>query len=479
MEFFPVFARLNGRQTVLVGGGNVAVRKARLLLAAGASVTVVAPRLSADMAALASDERMTVLPELFRPEHLDEALFVVAATNSSAVNAEVFQAAEARRILCNSVDDLAQSSAIVPAIIDRSPVQVAVSTGGAAPVLARRLREQIERLLPSGIGRLALLARRLRALVTARVADPAARRSVWEQTLDSSAASAIAAGGGSPRELQRELVRAIDAAEKPASGVAWLVGAGPGDPELLTLKALRALQDADVVLHDRLVSHDILARARRDADLVAVGKQAGCRGTTQAEINSMLVELVASGKRVCRLKGGDPFVFGRGGEEMQALRAAGLRYEVVPGVTAALGCAAYAGIPVTHRAHNQSLQLVTAHGDSACDAIDWAALATSRSTLVFYMGATRLTTIRDRLIEQGLSPATPFAIVESGTTPAQRVVTGQLATLPDVAGRKAIASPAIVYVGTVAALADELAWFTADTGVVELPPVYATLTATA
>ncbi|MEO1037868.1 MAG: siroheme synthase CysG [Pseudomonadota bacterium] len=477
MEYFPIFARLNGRKTVLVGGGNVALRKARLLLAAGARITVVAPALAPGMATLAASGELEHVAARFSPEALDGAFFVVAATDSSAINAEVFAAAERRQLLCNSVDDLAQSSAIVPAIVDRSPVQVAISTGGAAPVLARRLRERIEQLLPSGLGRLAALARRLRSRVTARVHDPEHRRGVWERALDSDAANAVAAGRGSPNDFRAELDAQIAAADASSAGVAWLVGAGPGDPELLTLRALRAMQDADVVLHDRLVSREILARVRRDAEVITVGKQSGCPGTTQAAINEKLVALVASGKRVCRLKGGDPFVFGRGGEEIEALRAAGLAYEIVPGITAGVGCAAYAGIPLTHREHTQAVQLVTAHGKGAWDSIDWQGLAASRSTLVFYMGVARLERIRDQLIAHGRSPDTPFAIVESGTTREQRVVTGELATLPEVATRHTIRSPAIVYVGTVAGLANELAWF-APVQSAEAPPIYATLSAT-
>ena len=475
MEFFPVFARLNGRLAVLVGAGTVAERKARLLLAAGARLRVVAPRVTAAFAAWAEAGEVELCQQLFEPACLDGAYFVVAATNSSAVNAEVFAAADARQLLCNSVDDLAQSSAIVPAIVDRSPVQIAISTGGAAPVLARRLREQIERLLPARLGRLAALARRLRSRVTAAVADPEARRGVWEQALDAPAAAALAAGSGSPAAFRAAVDAAV--AGQAAPGIAWLVGAGPGDPELLTLRALRAMQDADVVLHDRLVSRDILARVRRDADLIAVGKQNGCRGTTQDEINALLVDLVASGKRVCRLKGGDPFVFGRGGEEIEALHAAGLAYEIVPGVTAALGCAAYAGIALTHRDHAQAVQFVTAHGKAACDALDWPGLARSPATLVFYMGVSRLVTIRDQLLAHGRAAATPFAIVASGTTREQRIVTGELATLPEVAARHAISSPAVVYVGSVAAMAGELGWFRPEPDGAERP-VYDTLQAT-
>ncbi|MEM8981613.1 MAG: siroheme synthase CysG [Pseudomonadota bacterium] len=477
MEYFPLFTRLNGRRVVVIGGGDVASRKIRLLRQAGASITVVAPGLSAELADLAADGAIDHVVARFRAKHLRGAYFVVAATDDPAVNSAVFTAAEKATVLCNSVDDLAHSSAIVPAIVDRAPVQVAISTSGAAPVLARRLREQIDALIPAKFGHLARAARRLRSRVTARVADPEARRTVWEHALDSNAAQALAAGDGTEAEFRSAVDRSIDAGQQ-TEGMAWIVGAGPGDPELLTLAALRALQDADVVLHDRLVSREILMRVRRDATLISVGKQSGCRSVTQAEINAQLVALVASGKRVCRLKGGDPFVFGRGGEEVEALRAAQLAYRIVPGITAAIGCAAYAGIPLTHRDHVQAVQMVTAHGRGAFDNIDWQGLAESRATLVFYMGVGRLAAIRDRLIAHGRAASTPFAIVEAGSTQQQRVVTGELTTMPDVAARQAIKSPAIVYVGAVAAYAATLGWFE-PTSETDQAPVYATLGATA
>ncbi|MEM1261176.1 MAG: siroheme synthase CysG [Pseudomonadota bacterium] len=477
MEFFPIFARLNGRRVVVVGGGAVATRKVNLLRQAGADITVIAPQLSEDLVTQVASKAIGYIEARFAPEHLHGAFFVVAATDSQTVNGEIFHAAEAANILCNAVDDLARSSAIVPAIVDRSPVQIAISTGGAAPVLARRLREQIETLVPAGLGRLARLARRLRSRVMDRVADGDARRAVWERALGSPAAAQLADGSGSDAAFRAELDRSIDANAQTA-GMAWIVGAGPGDPELLTLAALRAMQDADIVLHDRLVSQDILARVRRDATVMSVGKQSGCPSVTQHDINALLVELVASGKRVCRLKGGDPFVFGRGGEEVEALRAAGLQYRIAPGITAAMGCAAYAGIPLTHRDHVQAVQMVTAHGRGAFDTIDWPGLATSCATLVFYMGVGRLTAIRDQLIRHGRDKTTPFAIVESGSTRRQRVVTGELATLPDVAARQTIKSPAIVYIGAVAAYAATLGWFE-PTGDDASEPVYATLRATA
>jgi uroporphyrin-III C-methyltransferase / precorrin-2 dehydrogenase / sirohydrochlorin ferrochelatase len=300
---------------------------------------------------------------------------VVAATSRAAVNAWVAHQAEVRNIPVNVVDDRLLSRFIMPAIVDRSPVIVAVSSGGDAPVLTRRLREKLEAFLPSRIGRLAELAGAWRGQVKRRIRDPLQRRKFWERFFDGPAAADMLAGR--ERQAQDSVEQSLRLADDSNwRGEVALVGAGPGDPGLLTLRALRLLQDADVVLHDRLVSQAVLALVRRDAELVSVGKAAGHAPIPQEQINTLLIEHARAGKRVVRLKGGDPFVFGRGGEELEALAAAGVRFEVVPGVTAAAGCAAYAGIPLTHRDYAQSLTLVTGHFKvGEAHAVDWQGLA--------------------------------------------------------------------------------------------------------
>ncbi len=457
MDYLPLFTQLSGRRVALVGAGNVALRKARLLKRAGAILRVVAPRIDPRVLALADAPEDECLHEAFRPEHLDACWFVVAATGSAAVNAEVFAAAASRHMFCNSVDDVAHSSSIFPALVDRSPLLVAISSGGRAPVLVRRWRERLERLLPQRLGRLAQFIGTRRGTVSERVPALRERRAFWERFVDGPVARRLLAGQtrGAAAQFRRELEQDSDAA--PARGVAWLVGAGPGAADLITLRALQTLQDADTVIHDRLISAAVLELARRDAEFIAVGKHAG-GGTSQAAINALMIERVRAGQRVCRLKGGDPFVFGRGGEEVEALRAAGLDFEIVPGITAAQGAAAYAGIPLTHRDHARSLHLVTAH-DSVCGEPDWATLAGSGQTLAFYMGVARVERIRDGLLAAGLAAATPFAVIERATTAEQRVLTGQLATLPEVARRERLGAPALIIVGAVAAFAREPGWF--------------------
>ncbi|MEO0996442.1 MAG: siroheme synthase CysG [Pseudomonadota bacterium] len=457
MDYLPLFAQLSGRRVALIGAGNVALRKARLLKRAGANLRVVAPAIAPGVLALADSPKDECLEEAFRPDHLDGCWFVVAATGSAVVNGEVFAAAAGRRMFCNSVDDVAHSSSIFPALVDRSPLLVAISSGGRAPVLVRRWRERLERLLPQRLGRLAQFIGSRRREVGERLPALPRRREFWERFVDGPVARRLLAGQirGAAARFRRELEH--DAGGEPPRGVAWLVGAGPGAADLLTLRALQTLQDADTVIHDRLISTAVLELARRDAEFIAVGKRAGS-GTSQAAINALLVERVRAGQRVCRLKGGDPFVFGRGGEEVEALRAAGLDFEIVPGVTAVQGAAAYAGIPLTHRDHARSLHLVTAH-DSVSGEPDWAGLAGGGRTLAFYMGVARVERIRDGLLAAGLAATTPFAVVERATTAEQRVLTGQLATLPEVARRERVGAPALIIVGAVAAFAREPGWF--------------------
>ncbi len=458
MDYFPAFLDLKGKPCLLVGAGSVAARKATLLLAAGADLTVVALRIGASIADLAAHGRVKTVVREFRRTDLDGHWLVVAATNDTAVQQSVFAAASEAGVFCNSVDDSDNSSYITPAIVDRSPLVVAISTGGAAPVLARKIRSRIEEILPARIGRLAQLAHKWRDRVRHRLSTLLARRRFWEQVFDGRVASAVYAGRIDAAEtLMSDLLHDSDNASSQG-GEAWLVGAGPGDPGLLTLRALQIMQTADVILYDRLVSTQVLDLARRDADRISVGKTPGCRANSQEEINELLVSLVASGKRVCRLKGGDPFIFGRGGEEVEALVAAGLPYEVVPGITAAAGCAAYAGIPLTHRDVSQSVVLLTAHGKNSVDKLDWPSLARDRQTLAMYMAVHQFPTVMQELTRHGRSVNTPIAIIERGTTDQQRVTRGTLGQLNILAEANKFKAPAILIVGEVAALGAEDAW---------------------
>lgn len=457
MKLYPLFADLAQRAVLVVGGGAVAARKVEALLAAGAQVTVGAPGLNAQLTREVRAGRVRHRDGEFRDDWLDEAWLVIAATSDRALNEAIAAAASARRIFANVVDDAALSSFQVPAIVDRSPLIVAISSGGAAPMLARQLRERLEILLDPALGALAALAERFRARIRQRHADLGARRRFYERVFDGRILALLRRG--QPALAQATLETALRAQDAPRSGSVVLVGAGPGDPGLLTLKGLRALNEADVILHDRLVSTEVLALARRDAVRIEVGKSAGAHSTTQAQIHALLLEHARAGRRVVRLKGGDPFVFGRGGEELEFLRAHAIAYEVVPGITAALACAAYAGVPLTHREHAQSVRLVTAHCRASLDTLDWAALAQDRQTLAVYMGVGELDYLRDRLLSHGRSPATPFALVENGSRPGQRVITGTLAGLPERANAHKVHSPALLILGEVAALAQSLHWF--------------------
>lgn len=455
-RLFPLFVDLRGRAVVVVGGGAIAARKIERLLAAGARVRVVAPDLHRDVRALVDTRRVAHRAEGFRAALLDDAWLAIAATDDDVVNRAVAHAAGERRILVNVVDDAQLSSIQLPAVVERGDVQVAISSGGGAPMLARRLRERLELLLDESLGTLAELLTRHRRRIRASIPETGARRRWFDALLDRIAPNLRLRG--SLEAAERELLTTRAGAPTPRSGSVVLVGAGPGDPGLLTLRGLRALNEADVIVHDRLIG-DVLTLARRDALMIDVGKRVGDRADAQARIHAILLEHARAGRRVVRLKGGDPFVFGRGGEELEFLRAHGIACEVVPGITAALACAAHAGIPLTHREHAQSLRLVTAHAKDSLDTLDWRALAAERQTLAVYMGVSALERLRARLLAHGRSADTPFALVENGARAQQRVIVGTLADLPERAHAENVRAPALLILGEVAALATPLHWF--------------------
>jgi uroporphyrin-III C-methyltransferase/precorrin-2 dehydrogenase/sirohydrochlorin ferrochelatase len=462
VNYFPVFFDLAGQRVLVVGGGEVALRKVSLLERTGASISVVAPRIAPQIMERAAAGKLTVAVREFAPDDLDGARLVIVATSRRAVNRWIAKLSEARNIPVNVVDDREASRFIVPAIIDRDPVLVAVSTGGTAPVLARRLRERLEALIPARIGELAAWLKELRASARRKLRDTDERRRYFEAVVDGPAARRFIEGDARGARRIAQLLLTTSSAAPRAAGEVTLVGAGPGDPELLTLKALRALQDADVILHDRLVSGGVLDLARRDAVRICVGKAAGTLGSTQEEINALLIEHAKQGKRVVRLKGGDPLVFGRGGEELQALAAAQVAFSVVPGITAALGAAAYAGIPLTHRDHAHGVTFVTGHSHD--DGVqgrepDWRALAAPGTTAVFYMGLARLDRIVAQLLEHGAPGTRPAAIIAQASTAQQRVIAATLDSLSDAVARARVESPALLVVGDVVALHATLAWF--------------------
>lgn len=455
MDYLPIFCRLDNKPVLLVGGGEVAQRKARLLLDAGAQLTVVAPELDPELAELAANGSIEWLAGEFAPQQLAGKWLVVAATDRREVNALVYQSANQARIFANVVDDPKRSSFIMPSIIDRSPLMVAISSGGKAPVLARLLREKLEAMLPQHLGTVTAFAGSLRERVKARFASMGERRRFWERLLGADRLGQALARGD--HASANQLADTLFADESQTGGEVVLVGAGPGDPGLLTLHALRQMQQADVVVYDRLVSDEVMALVRRDAKRIFVGKQAGNHCVPQEGINQLLLDEAKKGQRVVRLKGGDPFIFGRGGEELETLVGTGIGFQVVPGITAASGCAAYAGIPLTHRDHAQSVRFVTAHGKGGAQDLDWPLLAKDRQTLVFYMGLSSCGVIREQLLAHGKGGDTPVALIERGTQPSQRVIRGTLDQLPELA--IGVESPALIMVGSVVTLADSLAWF--------------------
>ena len=404
MDHLPVFLDLRGRDVLVVGGGAVAARKAEMLLRAQAHVTIIAPEAAPAVSRLAATGRLRHVARRFDETDLDGRALVVAATNQPDVNRAVHDAAMRINLPVNVVDCPALSSFIFPAIVDRSPLLVAVSSGGASPVLARLLRARLESLIPHGYGRLAALAGRFRDAVRARIADPVARRRFWEDALTGPVAEAMLAGREADAAARLGAMVARHATAGPARGEVYLVGAGPGDPDLLTFRALRLMQQADVVLHDRLVPPEIVDLARRDAERIDVGKRCGRHATSQEEIGALMVRLAREGRRVLRLKGGDPFLFGRGGEEIEMLARHDIPFQVVPGITAAAGCAAIAGIPLTHRDHASACVFVSGHGKAGNAWLDWAALAKPRQTVVVYMGLRAARAIARELIAHGAPP---------------------------------------------------------------------------
>jgi uroporphyrin-III C-methyltransferase / precorrin-2 dehydrogenase / sirohydrochlorin ferrochelatase len=459
MDYFPVFFDLKAQKVLIVGGGEVALRKVTLLARAGADITLVAPQVHSELLGRAAGGKLKLAIREFVPDDLQSARLVIVATSHRALNRWIAKLSDARGIPVNVVDDREASRFIVPAMIDRDPVLVAISSGGTSPVLARRLRERLEATVPKKIGAFALWLRALRKTARRRLRDTDTRRRFFEAVVDGAAARRFEAGDlqGAERLAQKLLAGAGSGPR--ALGEVTLVGAGPGDPELLTIKALRALQDADVILHDRLVSDAVLDLARRDASRISVGKAAGGIGSTQEEINQLLIDHASAGKRVVRLKGGDPFIFGRGGEELEALVHAGIAFSVVPGITAAAGCAAYAGIPLTHRDHAHSVTFVTGHADKDGKEPDWRGLVQPGITAVFYMGLARLEHIVARLVAHGAPLDLPVALIADGTLPDQRVVASTLAGIAAAARLAQLESPALLVVGRVAALHSSLSWF--------------------
>ncbi|HNN37238.1 MAG TPA: siroheme synthase CysG [Pseudomonadales bacterium] len=457
MDYLPICIDLRGRHCLLVGGGEVARRKAETLLRAGATLRLVAPAIDPGLGELVRQRGGELRLRAFEPRDVDDVWLAVAATDDEAVNRQVRDAARQRGVLVNVVDQPALCDFIFPSIIDRDPLLIAVSSGGRAPLLARLLRARLETTIPAGYGRLAAWMGRFRPQVKARIAGGTARRRFWERVLEGQIGETFLAGREA--EAERLLTASLTAGTVDEVGEVYLVGAGPGDPDLLTFRALRLMQKADVVLYDRLVAAPIVDLVRKEAERIHVGKERDRHTLPQSRINQLLIDLARSGKRVLRLKGGDPFIFGRGGEEIEHLAEAGISFQVVPGITAASGCASYAGIPLTHRDFAQSVRFVTGHLKDGSPDLNWPELAHADQTLVFYMGLLGLPHICRQLVAHGLDDQTPIALIQQGTTPNQQVWVATLATLPQLLERIRPQPPTLAIVGGVVSLHRRLAWF--------------------
>ncbi len=460
MQYLPLFFDIKNKPVLVVGGGAIALRKATLFQKAGAVVSVVAPEILEDLAFTVKSNGGCVFDQDFSADLLEQHQIIVAATNDSAINRMVAEQSKALHKPVNVVDAPELCDFILPSVIDRSPIMIAVSSGGSSPVLTRILRARIESMIPMAYGRLASFTQEKRVVVKDKLSSLMSRRRFWQSILEGPVAELVLSGKDEKAQslFQRQLDRCEASDDLNMLGEVALVGAGPGDPDLLTFKALRLLQSAEVVLYDRLVNQAIIDLANKEATLLYVGKARSDHAVPQGEINQLLISYAQQGKRVVRLKGGDPFIFGRGGEEIEGLAELNIPFQVVPGVTAAAGCAAYSGIPLTHRDYAQSVRFVTGHLKNDTCNLPWAELIESSQTVVFYMGLMGLPIICQQLIEHGRDENTPIALVQKGTTPDQKVLVGTLSTIVEIVKNNEVVAPTLIIVGEVVSLHEQLQW---------------------
>ena len=458
MDHLPIFINIREKPCIVIGGGDIALRKINLLLKAKAKVDCLSPVFCKGIKNLSKDGHITLINKSFDQTDIKDYSMIIAATDDKSVNSLISSIAQDKKIPVNVVDSPELSSFIMPSIVDRSPLIIAVSSSGKAPVLSRIIRAKLETVIPSAYGTLAEIAGEYRQKVKERFLKIKDRRAFWEATFSGVIAEKVFSGRIS--EAKEDIQRQLDESVEMDLGEVYLVGAGPGDPDLLTFKALRLIQQADVVLYDRLVSKGVMELVRRDSELIYVGKKGGSnKSTKQVDINDQLVELAKSGKRVCRLKGGDPFIFGRGGEEIESLSENGIPFQVVPGITAASGCSSYAGIPLTHRDYSQSCRFVTAHLKNGTTNLPWEEFIIDQQTIVFYMALSGASYICEKLMEHGMDKDMPIAIIEKGTMPEQKVYISSLTELPDLLEKEDIQAPTLMIVGEVVKLNEKLNWY--------------------
>lgn len=462
MQALPIFFNIKQRHCVVIGGGDVATRKVNMLLKAQGDITIVSPELCTELAEMVSVNKVKYIQAEFSPEHLHGACIVIAATDDERVNEVVSASAKAQGIPVNVVDAPHLCTFTMGSIIDRSPIVIAVSSEGNAPVLARYIRTKIETMLPASYGRIAAIAGEFREQVKTKFGTTQLRRRFWEDVLQGPLVERVVSGQEqAARELLSDLLS--DSPQVKSQGEVFLVGGGPGDPDLLTFRALRLMQQCDVCVYDKLVSPEVMELVRRDAELIYVGKERDQHTMPQEQINELLARLALEGKRVLRLKGGDPFIFGRGGEEIETLMQHGVPFQVVPGITAANGVSSYAGIPLTHRDYAQACLFITGHLKDGSLDLDWVAMSRPRQTVVIYMGLVGLKEICEKLIEHGVASSMPVAVVQQGTTQRQKVVTATLADLAEKVALAGMKPPCLTIIGEVVRLRARLNWFNVGT----------------
>lgn len=460
MDYLPIFVNIAQKFCLVVGGGDIAYRKINLLLKADAQITCVSPVCCEGVAQLAKDNKITLVKKDFESSDIDAQILIISATDNTALNTRVSELAKDANIPVNVVDSPDLCSFIMPSIVDRSPIMIAISSAGKAPVLARLIRAKLESSVPNAYGKLAVLAGNFREQVKAKFNNIEDRRYFWEKAFSGVVAEKVFAG--KLNEAQADLQAQLDGSVDSNIGEVYLVGGGPGDPDLLTFKALRLMQQADVILYDRLVSDEVMELVRRDAELIYVGKERDNHSVQQDGINQLLLDLAKQGRRVCRLKGGDPFIFGRGGEEIETLAENNIPFQVVPGITAASGCSTYSGIPLTHRDYSQSCRFVTGHLKDGSMNLPWNELAVEQQTIVFYMALKGAQHLSEQLIAHGMRGDMPVALVEKGTTPEHKVHTTTLVELPNLVANEIIHAPTLIIVGEVVKLREKLNWFDVD-----------------
>jgi len=461
MEHLPINIDLRGRKVIVTGGITGSARKVGLALRAGAHVEVYARQLGPDFHELVKNPALIHVKERLDSKHINGAALIFAACEEADEDKRIYDMAQEAGILVNVPDKSELCDFIMPAILDRSPLVISVSSAGASPILARVIKAKLETIFPASYGQLATFVGRFRGEVMDKITTGAKRLRFWEKLIDGPVADMALAGDlrGAEEQMRLELDTATTQDGKPLMGEVYVVGAGPGDPDLLTFKALRLIQRADVVLYDRLIGKGLLNLVRRDAERIYVGKLPKDHIMRQEEITRQLVKLAKQGKRVLRLKGGDPFIFGRGGEEIEMLAEHGVPFQVVPGITAAAGASSYAGIPLTHREHAQACIFVTGHGKAGKVDLDWQALIKPHQTVAIYMGLAQLGNLTSDFIKNGADKDLPVAVIDNGTRRNQRVIIGTLTTIADKVMESAIEGPAVTIVGTVVTLHDKLKWF--------------------